>query len=100
MDNQKELWLMIAAVGLALLIALSLVRDLGAHIERLRVIRADQATVAPLLTIEATRNAALRAEKEEVDSPQYVEQWGREIGRMTRPGEVLLIVPEQPTAPR
>jgi len=90
---RQERWALLGAAGVALLALALLTAGVWRQVHRLRDLAAAQAELDPLVTYQEQRNDQLRQELDHVSSPDYVEEWARVEGGMTRPGEVRLIVP-------
>ena len=56
-----------------------------------QVLRAEVATLAPMLTAVLEEQATLQARLEYVQSDEYIAEWSREHAGMTKAGETLVV---------
>jgi cell division protein FtsB len=88
------------AIGIVAVIALAFVVGVvwgfGQQIVRARQMQAEEARLERVVKAKQVYHDKLVAQLEYVRSDEYVEQWAREDVKMARPGEVLIIVPDDP----
>ncbi|MEE8389593.1 MAG: hypothetical protein V3S14_02200 [Anaerolineae bacterium] len=84
------------AIGIAAIIALTIVGGLvwgfGPQVALARQMRVEEMRLERAVAAKQTYHDDLVAQLEYVKSDGYVEQWAREDVKMTRPGEVLVLV--------
>ena len=64
-----------------------------------QVLKAEVASLAPMLTAVLEEQATLQARLEYVQSDTYIEEWSREHAGMTKPGETLVVPVELTPTP-
>ena len=84
------------AVGVAVIIALTIVGGLvwgfNQQVARARQMRVEEIRFEQAVAAKQIYHDDLVAQLEYVGSDGYVEQWAREDAKMTRPGEVVVVV--------
>jgi cell division protein FtsB len=85
------------AVGLAAVVALTIVGGLvwgfGQQLVRARQMRVEETRLEQIAVTEQARHDDLVAQLEYVRSDEYVERWAREDAKMSKTGEVVVVVP-------
>ncbi len=83
---------------LALLVIGGLAWGFGRQLMYARQMRLEEARLEKIVADEQAAHEALIERLSYVQSEAYVEQWAREELKMTRPGEVLVIINANPNA--
>ncbi len=85
------------AAGLAAIIALAIVGSLawgfGQQLARARRVRMEELQLERAVATAQAHHDDLVVQLEYVQSDEYVEQWAREDAKMSRTGEVVVVVP-------
>ncbi len=93
--NRKQL-----AFGVIIIVALAIVAGLmwafAQQLALARQIRAEQLQLEQAVATEKARNDELVAQLDYVRSDEYVEHWARAERKMAHPGEVVVIVVDEP----
>ena len=66
------------------------------QVARARLMRAEEVRLEQTVTARQTHHEELVAQLDYVHSDEYVEKWAREDARMAKPGEVVIILLEDP----
>jgi cell division protein FtsB len=84
------------AVGIAAAVVLAIVGGIvwgfGQQVARARQMRMEEIRLEQAVATEQAHHDDLVAQLDYVRSDEYVEQWARKDAKMTRPGEVLVVV--------
>jgi cell division protein FtsB len=84
------------AVGVVVAVAVAVVGGLawgfGRQLVLARQMRTEEKRLEQLVAAEQARHDELVAQSEYVGSDEYVEHWARAEAKMTRPGEVAVVV--------
>ena len=92
-SNHRQL-----AVGFVIIVALAVAGSLAwAFYQQLVLVQkmhAEEIRLEQAVTAEQTRHDELAKHLEYVKSDEYAERWARDEIRMTKPGEVAVVLPE------
>ena len=88
------------AVGVAATICIVVVGGLvwgfGQQVVRARQMRTEEVRLEQAVAAEQVYHDDLVAKLKYVQSDAYVEQWARKDAKLARPGEVVVVVPNEP----
>jgi len=85
-------------IGLSTTLSLTMLVNLPARLDALRRVESEAQRLSRVVQCEEKTLAGLQAAMEYARSNAFVEQWARQHHR-TQPGEVLVIFPQDTTAP-
>ena len=80
------------AVALILLTVVPLALSFNARMATIRQMRQDETRLKQIVTAEETRQADLKQQLDDVRSDEYAKHWARVDAKMSKPGEVPVIL--------